>query len=116
MNATQRPKPKVGDTLYRKIWQLLIPGCEMVVVAKVGRKFFTVEDHTGWATTHHVDDWSEKTDGYASHTSLYTSKRAFEELLEREDLRRKIHKAFDRDPGLSLEQLRAIYRMMEEAG
>ena len=74
-------KPEVGETLFslnignaaRNSEQVLTP----VVVAKVGRKYFTVRE--GWKETkYRLSDWLQVTD-YSPDSCLYESEQEWED-------------------------------------
>lgn len=117
-----RPKPKVGQILYRLntgnnaiyVPQVLTP----VVVSKVGRKYFTVkkQDSTsGFESEHYLDGWYEKTD-YSANYVLYESPQVWEDEKEAKVLCDRIEKAFKygHNPNLSVAALRRIVGIVEK--
>ena len=110
-------KPEVGETLFslnignaaRTREQVLTP----VVVAKVGRKYFTVGE--GWKETkYRLSDWRQVTD-YSPDSCLYESEQEFEDEKECRVLAGAISEAFKygrRTQGLSLAALRKIHAIV----
>ena len=110
-------KPEVGETLFslnignaaRNREQVLTP----VVVAKVGRKYFTAGEGLNEAK-YRLSDWRQVTD-YSPNSFLYESEREFEDEKECSDLAGAISEAFKygrRTQGLSLAALRKIHAIV----
>ena len=110
-------KPEVGETLFslnigsaaRNRAQVLTP----VVVAKVGRKYFTVVAGLKEAK-YRLSDWGQVTD-YSPDSCLYESEQEFEDEKEYRVLARAISEAFKygrRTQGLSLAALRKIHAIV----
>ena len=110
------PKPTVGMKLFslnignaaRRREQVLTP----VVVTKVGRKYFTVEEvgQYPFEHTYNIEDWSEKTD-YIASSALYESEQEWVDEKEIRRLSGQISEAFkygNNSKNLSLETLRMI--------
>lgn len=114
-----KPKPKVGDTLYslnigesaRYRESKLAP----VKVFYVGRKYFTAgeEEYRMLAVKYRIDDWSEESN-FSPNSKLYSSPQEWEESKEIDKLSKNIAAAFQygRNPGLTLEELRTINAML----
>lgn len=116
-----RPKPTLGQTLYRlnvgnnarQCPQVLTP----VVVSKVGRKYFTVRKEGQYAleSTHHVDGWYERTE-YSANYALYESEQAWEDEEEARILCGRIGEVFHyghNKANLTLASLRTIMSIIE---
>jgi hypothetical protein len=109
-------KPIVGETLFslnvgnsaRDCNQVLTP----VTVKSVGRKYFTVIGKYGWEIKYHLDTWGEVSD-YRADSRLYETEKEWKDEKEATDLHRKIKEHFVYKKRLSLEQLRAINKIME---
>lgn len=109
-------KPIVGETLYslnvgnaaRDSEQVLTP----VKVKSVGRRYFTVIGKYGWEKKYYLDTWGEVSD-YRADSCLYETEKEWKDEKEATDLHRKIKEHFVYKKRLSLEQLRAINKIME---
>lgn len=119
-------KPIVGQVLYslnignaaRKCEQKLTP----MVVTRVGRKRFycAPQEYPGQReTAFFLDDWSHDNRGYCQDHQLYETEQDWLDSKERGDLTKFISKSFEygHNPmGVSLENLRAIRAIIEQAG
>ena len=117
-------KPKAGQILYslnvgsaaRCSAQKLTP----VEVVKVGRKYFTCRPVGGKEyedVQYHMDGWREKTN-YSPDSVLYDSEIAYWDEKESMSIAMIIGVAFEHGRNrkkLSLEKLREIKRILEEA-
>lgn len=118
-----RPKPKVGDTLYRlnignnaSKWSP--PVLHPVTVTKVGRKYFTVvkQDQYRTESEHHIDDWRQNTSDFMVGYYLYATEQEYLDEKEYAALEAKL-KQIGRDYGrctLTLDQLRRIDAILSE--
>lgn len=109
-------RPIVGETLYslnvgnaaRDSEQVLTP----VIVKSIGRKYFTVIGKYGWEIKYYLDTWAEVTE-YLADTYLYETEKEWEDEKEATELHHKIKYHFVYKKRLSLDQLRAINKIME---
>jgi phosphotransferase system IIA component len=111
-----KPKPTVGQRLFslhignisRNGPQALTP----VVVTKIGRKYFTVENEERLRNTteFHVEGWMQKTD-YSADYALYESEQQYADEKEARTICDKIGKAFEcgrNFKNINIETLRKI--------
>lgn len=114
-------KPKIGQTLYllesdfRRRYKEKEEELEPVKVAKVGRKYFTIERY-GRDVQFDIEGWNQKTE-YNSTISLYESKKERAEEKEFNEKLEKIQKTFGtwgRGKDLSLGSLRKIYNIIQD--
>lgn len=119
-------KPIVGQVLYslnignaaRRCEQKLTP----MVVTRVGRKrFYCVPQEFPWhrEIAFFLADWSHDAGGYFPDYQLYETEQDWLDSKERSDLAKFISKSFEygrNTMGVSLENLRAIRAIIEQAG
>jgi hypothetical protein len=91
---------------------------EEVVVEKVGKKYFTVR-RTGersWGrTTHHLDNWREKSD-YSPDYVLYASRQEYDDEHESGEICQFIYRSFEYRMNrldVSIDDLRRIKAILE---
>jgi hypothetical protein len=116
-----REKPEVGQTLYSLNVGNAARGCEQkltpVIVAKVGRKYFTCSEEDSWfEAQYHLDSWRQKTD-YCASSQLYTSIKEWEDERDAAVICRKIVDAFQYGKNhlsLPLDVLRKIDALIED--
>lgn len=114
--------PTVGQTLYslnvgNAAWsreQELTP----VVVTKIGRKYFTVQEgsRTHTAKQFHISSWREKSN-YAANAKLYETEQEWQDEEEARALSKTIYSAFEygrNKTGISLSVLRKIMAIIKE--
>lgn len=116
-----KPNPAVGQTLYslnvcnaaRNCDQVLTP----VIVAKVGRKYFTAEpqDHPWKSANYHLGSWRQKTE-YAADSELFADPKEWEDQKAAEQITKRIRDNFSHYsiPSQTLDQLRRISAILDE--
>lgn len=113
-----KPKPHVGQT----VWHLpsgyarsrqVEPELVEMKVTKVGRKYFTAkEPHYSLEREYHIDTWQQKGDMCFRSSELYESPQAWEDDKELTALTNILFNFFDSRRKLTLEQARAIDKII----
>lgn len=98
MRISNKPKPKLGDTLYAVDCGNLARGCtepnaRWGDVCKVGRLYFYVDVGRFDPIAFYIDTWQEKTE-YSANFRLYESDTAYHESKEVTKWVRAISDAF----------------------
>jgi|GEM_PF-6547238 len=109
--------PKVGQTLYRHEIgsdKPLIP----VVVTKVGRKYFSCKEENGWHDRKYwLNTWRENAGPYLHRYRLFANPQDWEDEKETSRIRtmlREFFQGYGYYPALTLDQLRAIEKIVKE--
>ncbi len=114
-----RPTLAVGQTLYDLNVGNAARNCEQkltkVLVTKVGRTYFyCAEVGSRFETAYHLDDWREKSGGYASTHYLYASEQEWRDEVEATKLRSSLREYFSsyRRSEIPLTTLRAMVALL----
>lgn len=112
-------KPIVGETLFSlnigNAARYRPQELTLVIVSKVGRKYFTVRE--GYkAKEFHLSTWEEKTE-YAPNHKLYESEQEWLDEAEIKQICEQIYRAFEYGKNkkqLPISALREIERLIQE--
>ncbi len=114
-----RPSLAVGQTLYDLNIGNAARNCDQkltkVLVTKVGRTYFyCAQVGSRFETAYHLDDWREKSDGYASNHHLYASEQEWRDEKEAREHSRTLEQFFRMSGGqrLHLITLRAMVTLL----